>query len=78
MPIYEYACDTCRQPFELLVRGGEQPACPSCGGTELEKLLSVPAAHTGGVKSLLPVCEQPPRAGGCGAPWCGQGGCGSV
>lgn len=73
MPIYEYACQSCRQEFELLIRGTETPECPGCGTKKLEKLLSVPAAHVGG-KSQLPVCETP-AAGGCGLPQCGMGGC---
>ncbi|MGE3408782.1 MAG: zinc ribbon domain-containing protein [Pirellulales bacterium] len=76
MPLYEYNCENCGQPFEVLVRCGEQPECPACGGKKLQKLLSVPAAHTGGTKEMLPVCN-PPAAGGCGAPWCGQGSCDS-
>lgn len=74
MPLYEYTCDTCQSQFEALVRGEERPACPECGGTKLEKLLSVPAAHVSGGKSALPICEVP-RTGGCGAPICGQHGC---
>jgi len=75
MPLYEYTCDSCRREFELLVRGEERPACPECGGTRLEKLLSVPVAHVGGSKSALPIASEAPRAGGCGAPICGQRGC---
>lgn len=66
MPIYEYDCPACERPFELLVRGGEQPACPHCGGTHLERRLSVPAAHTGGQN--LP--QLGPPGGGCGRPQC--------
>jgi putative FmdB family regulatory protein len=73
MPLYEYNCPACSKEFELLVRGAEKPACPECGSARLEKLLSVPAAHTGGSKSL-PVCETP-RGGGCGLPQCGSGSC---
>ena len=40
MPIYEYTCRGCGTSFELLVRKGETPACPSCAGQDLEKLLS--------------------------------------
>ena len=73
MPLYEYACDSCQQQFEVLVRGHERPACPECGSLKLEKLLSVPAAHTG---KGLPVCDIPyPAAGNCGKPQCGTGGC---
>jgi putative FmdB family regulatory protein len=76
MPLYEYACAGCGDRFELLVRPGEKPACPDCGSIRLEKQLSVPAAHTAKGASL-PVCEPQPRGGGCGAPWCGTGGCGA-
>lgn len=72
MPLYEYACRECDKQFELLVRGQEQPQCPECESTRLEKLLSAPAAHTGGRE--LPVC-QPMPSGGCGLPQCGMGGC---
>jgi putative FmdB family regulatory protein len=74
MPLYEYACETCHREFELLIRGHEAPVCPTCGNARLERLLSVPAAHTSGGSSELPICEAP-RSGGCGAPWCGQGAC---
>jgi putative FmdB family regulatory protein len=43
MPIFEYHCGTCKNDFEILVRGSAEPACPKCGGTRLEKLLSLPA-----------------------------------
>jgi putative FmdB family regulatory protein len=77
MPLYEYTCAKCRDDFELLVRGGETPVCPRCGSERLERLLSVPAAHTSSSSGGLPICESPrPSSGGCGAPWCGQGGCG--
>jgi putative FmdB family regulatory protein len=74
MPIYEYQCADCDAAFELLVRGGEEPICPDCGSVTLEKMWSVPAAHTAG-RSVLPVCEGPRPApcgmGGCGLPECG-------
>lgn len=73
MPIYEYTCPRCDEDFELLVRGEERPACPTCGGEELAKRFSVPAAHSaGGQFSPSPLL---PMAGGCGRPQCGQGGC---
>jgi putative FmdB family regulatory protein len=76
MPLYEYTCTGCGDHFELLVRANEKPACPDCGSTRVEKQLSVPAAHTAKPSSSLPVCQPQPRSGGCGAPWCGTGGCG--
>jgi putative FmdB family regulatory protein len=42
MPIYEYLCKACEHQFETLVLGGTVPVCASCGGTELERLLSLP------------------------------------
>lgn len=73
MPLYEYTCRDCDSQFELLIRGSDEPHCPQCDGRHLEKLLSVPAAHTAGGQSL-PVCRPAP-AGGCGLPQCGMGGC---
>jgi putative FmdB family regulatory protein len=72
MPLYEYTCRDCDGQFELLIRGSEKPHCPECESERLEKLLSVPAAHTGGQQ--LPICRPMPSAG-CGLPQCGQGGC---
>lgn len=72
MPIYEYACSKCSQEFEQLVRNGEQVACPECGSTRLEKLLSAPAAHVAGStgsSGSLPIAEA-----NCGRSQC-QSGC---
>ena len=74
MPLYEYTCHDCESQFELLIRGSEQPHCPQCEGSHLEKLLSVPAAHTAGSQQL-PLSRPEPGAGGCGRPQCGMGGC---
>ena len=43
MPIYEYKCQACSHQFELLVRSGTVPACPSCGADQLDRLISLPA-----------------------------------
>lgn len=43
MPIFEYRCATCRKRFSLLVgvvAAAGQAHCPSCGGVELQKLIS--------------------------------------
>ena len=73
MPLYEYTCSSCRQDFELLIRGSEQAECPRCGGSRLTKLMSVPAAPADG-GSNLPMCE-PRQPQGCGLPQCGGGQC---
>jgi putative FmdB family regulatory protein len=66
MPLYEYACPKCKSEFELLIRSDETAECPGCGSKKLEKLLSVPAAHTAG-SADLPVCATDGPAP-CGAP----------
>jgi putative FmdB family regulatory protein len=48
MPIYEYKCRSCEHYFEELVRHGQTPDCPECGGRELEQLISLPAVSTEG------------------------------
>jgi len=43
MPIYEFACHTCRTIFQFFARRiGEQkvPRCPRCGGPDMERVLS--------------------------------------
>jgi putative FmdB family regulatory protein len=65
MPIYEYTCRKCDKPFELLVRGSEAPACPSCGSRKVEKGFSVFGV---GGRSLGPASREP--AGPCGS--CGD------
>ena len=80
MPMYEFRCEPCDHAFETLVRGStDVPHCPRCRGTALRKQFSVPAATRGASGpggSPLPVVPQ--GGGGCGAPWCGTGGCGGM
>jgi putative FmdB family regulatory protein len=40
MPLFDFRCRACAHEFEALVRKGSEPACPSCAGTDLERLLS--------------------------------------
>ncbi len=42
MPIFDFSCRACGETFELLVRKNV-PACPKCGGADLERLISLPA-----------------------------------
>jgi putative FmdB family regulatory protein len=68
VPIYEYSCPACDHEFEVLIRSTERAKCPTCGSVKIERLLSVPAAHSGNSASL-PVCQ--PSAG----PMCPSGRC---
>jgi putative FmdB family regulatory protein len=58
MPIYEYACPTCGQSFEKLVRAGrkarEAPVpCPTCGQDSRRKEVTLVAStNTGESVSL--------------------------
>ena len=67
MPLYEYVCASCGK-FESYVRSwGEEVACPTCQGREVEKQLST-FAFTGAAAGTSGA-----TGGGCG---CGRGGCG--
>ena len=70
MPLYEYQCSKCAEPFTLLqnmtVRPGET-VCPHCGTDKIQRLFSTFASkvdgRTGLSKGIPPsVCA----TGGCG------------
>ena len=63
MPLFEYECRGCGKQFEYLTRSGQSPSCPSCQGSDLQKLLSAFAVSSG-------------SAGGDPAPFPASGGCG--
>jgi putative FmdB family regulatory protein len=72
MPLYEYACKQCNHEFEALVRTAAAPECPACHGQELERRLSVFAAHTAGAAPQR--VGTPGPCGSCGDPR-GPGAC---
>jgi putative FmdB family regulatory protein len=44
MPVYEYKCNDCGKQFEFLMlreSDKDELKCSKCGGTDLERLLSV-------------------------------------
>jgi len=44
MPLYEYVCGDCGQPFEKMLRFSEAniaPACPTCAGPNTKKKISI-------------------------------------
>jgi len=73
MPIYEYRCRNCGIDFEMLVRDGRAVACPHCGSSSVDKLLSVPFVSSGqAVRQLGHTCCG--REERCAAPPCSEGG----
>ena len=69
MPLFEYRCRKCSRRFEALVIGTARPACPGCGGADLEKLISTFAVASGTPRSFRAM-ESPAEAGACGT--CGD------
>jgi putative FmdB family regulatory protein len=63
MPIYGYQCKKCGASFQTLVRGGEEPACPSCGAVELDQQLSLIATPARGGDSDAPTACSSAGAG---------------
>jgi putative FmdB family regulatory protein len=72
MPIYEYRCCECATTFDVLVRGSDAVACPQCGSSSLDKLLSAPVTLSG--QTARPAgrtcCGREER---CEAPPCSEG-----
>ena len=51
MPIFEYKCRGCGQPFEFLILPqSPEAACPQCESRDVKKMLSVPAISSDGTK----------------------------
>jgi len=50
MPLYEYDCLKCRQRFEVLVRGPQTIACPSCGHEGVERVISAFAVSSENIR----------------------------
>jgi putative FmdB family regulatory protein len=51
MPLYEFDCPACGQPFEELVRSSEavkDVICPSCGSHQVKRKLSLFASKVSG------------------------------
>jgi putative FmdB family regulatory protein len=58
MPIYDYECRSCGSTFELFMRlpnasrADEAFACPSCHGTDLQRLVSGFAVNSDGTRQM--------------------------
>ena len=50
MPIFEFVCSDCGQPFEELIFGSntDDVICPSCGSQQVRKKMSTFASKSGG------------------------------
>jgi putative FmdB family regulatory protein len=65
MPIFEYLCKDCGQPFEKIVpRYDSLVDCAHCGSANVEKQLSVFAVAGSSTSEASPE----PGCGRCGAP----------
>ena len=51
MPLFDFRCRTCGKTSEILVRTGDSPACPHCGGADLDKQLPTFALSTDEIRS---------------------------
>ena len=70
MPIYEYACRSCSERFELLtyVSKADRATCPKCGSVDVKRLMSTFASVSVGDSQLAcDSCE----LGYEGSPGCG-------
>jgi len=68
MPIFEFKCRKCGEPFEVLFRSREDKAsvaCPKCGSKKAERLLSAFAGKIGNTSAGGAEC------GSCAATSCG-------
>ncbi len=74
MPLFEYRCRTCDKTFEALVttKSADKVRCPTCEGSEIERLIALPAAGRVAEGAAQTNCrgDGPP----CSAPWCGRKG----
>jgi len=63
MPIYEYLCSLCEKRISLLIRNYEESnkglICPSCGESDLHRLMSAPSISYG--KTNSPKQSQSPN-----------------
>jgi putative FmdB family regulatory protein len=67
MPLFEYVCVDCRKRFEALVYGSNEPQCPLCKSTNLERQISVFSVGAASTSSKA-------AAAGCGSGSCAMAG----
>lgn len=78
VPIYDFACATCDDKFEELVRSdAPPPACPTCGNEETQRLLSTfltPNMASGQRRFQRDIGSAMAQQGCCGGGGCGTHG----
>ena len=55
MPLFEFACDDCGQPFEELLLGSSaisDVTCPACSSQQVKKKISTFASRTVGASTF--------------------------
>lgn len=65
MPMYEFSCQACSQPFEKNLRMsqvGEIQICPDCGSQQTRRRFSVGVAVSGGNRTAVSTFAQPVRS----------------
>lgn len=67
MPLYAFRCNDCDKEFETLVRSGETPECPHCGGATLSRQLSLIAKPASGEDAAPASCAAMNGGAPCGA-----------
>lgn len=75
MPIYEISCSDCGYSGEVIVLSREhQLRCPSCDGTNTQKMMSATSSMTGKTAQGFPgpgdtaCCGQSPDQANCAGP----------
>ncbi|MCD4718840.1 MAG: zinc ribbon domain-containing protein [Desulfobacula sp.] len=76
MPLYEFKCVDCGEHSEILIIGTQdEPACKSCGSTNMTKQISAHSSMSGPAKNSMPgpgdtACcgSSPGQAAGCAGP----------
>lgn len=57
MPVYEYECESCGELFQrLFMSPDDRPSeieCPECDSTEVHRVFSPPAVHSGEARDLV-------------------------
>ncbi|PKO04114.1 MAG: hypothetical protein CVU41_18605 [Chloroflexi bacterium HGW-Chloroflexi-3] len=65
MPLYEYVCNDCGQPFEKMMRFSElnqSPSCPTCAGINTSKQISLFASSGSSSSSSSSSCGSSPTS----------------